>query len=89
MWVWARENGVGEGGYILPQNPGLTPIRLELEPFFFVWARSELRDDVDEGFLVAQLVRTRVLACVELVENFRDEREVARDDGLLAAFLAA
>lgn len=37
--------------------------------------------------LVAQLVR--VLACVELVENFRDEREVARDDGLLAAFLAA
>ena len=52
-------------------------------------ARSELRDDVDEGFLVAQLVRTRVLACVELVENFRDEREVARDDGLLAAFLAA
>ena len=47
MWVWARENGVGEGGYILPQNPGLAPIRLELEPFFFVWARSELRDDVD------------------------------------------
>ena len=46
MWVWARENGVGEGGYILPQNPGLAPIRLELEPFFFVWARSELRDDV-------------------------------------------
>lgn len=89
MWVWARENGVGEGGYILPQNPGLVPIRLELEPFFFVWARSELRDDVDEGFLVAQLVRARVLACVELVENFRDEREVARDDGLLAAFLAA
>lgn len=89
MWVWARDNGVGEGGYILPQNPGLAPIRLELEPFFFVWARSELRDDVDEGFLVAQLVRTRVLACVELVENFRDEREVARDDGLLAAFLAA
>ena len=46
MWVWTRENGVGEGGYILPQNPGLAPIRLELEPFFFVWARSELRDDV-------------------------------------------
>ena len=39
--------------------------------------------------LVAQLVRVRVLACVELVENFRDEREVARDDGLLAAMLAA
>ena len=39
--------------------------------------------------LVAQLVRVRVLACVGLVENFRDEREVARDDGLLAAFLAA
>lgn len=31
----------------------------------------------------------RVLACVGLVENFRDEREVARDDGLLAAMLAA
>ncbi len=27
----------------------------------------------------------RVIACVGLVENFRDEREVARDDGLLAA----
>lgn len=39
--------------------------------------------------LVAQLVRVRVLACVELVENFRDEREVARGDGLLAAMLAA
>lgn len=31
----------------------------------------------------------RVIACVGLVENFRDEREVARDDGLLAAMLAA
>ncbi len=40
-------SGVGEGGCILPQNPRLTSIRLELEPFFFVWARSELRDDVD------------------------------------------
>lgn len=40
------------------------------------------------GF-VAQLVLVRVLACVELIENFRDEREVARGDGLLAAMLAA
>lgn len=31
----------------------------------------------------------RVIACVGFVENFRDEREVARDDGLLAAMLAA
>ena len=31
----------------------------------------------------------RVIAFVGLVENFRDEREVARDDGLLAAMLAA
>ena len=42
-----------------------------------------------EGFFVAQLVLVRVLACVELIENFRDEREVARGDGLLAAMLAA
>ena len=39
--------------------------------------------------LVAQLVRVRVLVCVELIENFRDEREVARGDGLLVAMLAA
>ena len=38
---------------------------------------------------MAQLVLVRVLACVELIENFRDEREVARGDGLLAAMLAA
>ena len=43
----------------------------------------------NEGFFVAQLVLVRVLACVELIENFRDEREVARGDGLLAAMLAA